>query len=111
LFPSERNLMLSTGQPEAGIERRSIMSDPVSARTEATRAEYYGARLRAEAERQGLNGLELARRMGVNESAVSRWYSGERNIAVENQIAAARVLGVPLLSLFPPMTREGELVA
>jgi transcriptional regulator with XRE-family HTH domain len=77
---------------------------------ESDRAAQYGARLRAEAERQGLNGLELARKMGVTESAVSRWYNGERGIAAENQIAAARALGVPLLSLFPPMTRAGELV-
>jgi transcriptional regulator with XRE-family HTH domain len=67
--------------------------------------------LRAEAERQGLTGQDLADAIGVTESAVSRWYGGEREIARENQIAAARALGVPLLSLFPPMTRDGELVA
>jgi transcriptional regulator with XRE-family HTH domain len=49
--------------------------------------------------------------MGVSDSAVSRWYSGRRGIAIEHQIAAAEALGVPLLSLFPPMTRAGERVA
>jgi transcriptional regulator with XRE-family HTH domain len=77
----------------------------------SARAGVYGARLRAEAERQGLSARELAGRLDVTEGAVSRWYSGDREITRENQIRAARALGVPLLSLFPPMTRAGELVA
>jgi transcriptional regulator with XRE-family HTH domain len=75
------------------------------------RAGIYGSRLRVEAERQGLTARELADRLDVHESAVSRWYSGEREIARENQIAAARALGVRIGELFPPMTRTGKLVA
>ena len=76
-----------------------------------TRAELYGARLRGEAERQGITGRQLADRMGVTESAVSRWFAGTREISDDYRIAAARALGIPLLALFPPMTAAGELVA
>lgn len=75
------------------------------------RAERYGARLRAEAERQGLSGKELAGRIGVTESAVSRWFAGSREISDDYRIAAAQALGVPILALFPTMTAAGELVA
>ena len=77
----------------------------------STRAELYGARLRGEAERQKMSARELAGKMGVTESAVSRWFAGTREIGDDYRIAAARALGVPLLALFPPMTATGELVA
>jgi transcriptional regulator with XRE-family HTH domain len=82
------------------------MGDPVSARAEA-----YGARLKAEASRQGFLGRDLADLIGVSESAVSRWFSGEREIAEAHRQALARVLDVPLLALFPPMSPAGERVA
>jgi transcriptional regulator with XRE-family HTH domain len=47
----------------------------------------------------------------VSESAVSRWFSGEREISESNRQALAIVLDVPLLALFPPMAPTGERVA
>jgi transcriptional regulator with XRE-family HTH domain len=47
----------------------------------------------------------------VSESAVSRWFSGEREIAERHRMELARVLDVPLLALFPPMAPSGERVA
>jgi transcriptional regulator with XRE-family HTH domain len=76
-----------------------------------TRAELYGARLRAATERQGITGRELAERLGVTESAVSRWFAGTREIGDDHRIAAARALDLPVLALFPVMTIDGELVA
>jgi transcriptional regulator with XRE-family HTH domain len=82
------------------------MGDPVSARAEA-----YGARLKAEANRQGYLGRDLADLVGVSESAVSRWLSGEREIAERHRMELARALDVPMFSLFPPMAPSGERVA
>lgn len=36
---------------------------------------------------------EFARRMGVNESTVSRWVKDEREMTYENAVLAAQVLG------------------
>jgi transcriptional regulator with XRE-family HTH domain len=77
----------------------------------SARAEAYGARLKAEAARQGFLGRDLADLVGVSESAVSRWFSGEREIAERHRIALARALDVPIGSLFPPMSDTGERVA
>lgn len=82
------------------------MPEPAS-----TRAELYGARLRTEIRRQGFTARDLAELVGVTESAVSRWLSGEREIAERHRLALARVLDVPMLSLFPPMAPSGERVA
>jgi transcriptional regulator with XRE-family HTH domain len=98
------------------------MGDPVRNRNRSTgggggrnpvsaRAEAYGARLKAEALRQGYVGRDLADLVGVSESAVSRWFSGEREIAERHRMELARVLDVPLLALFPPMAPTGERVA
>lgn len=35
---------------------------------------------------------EFARRMGVNDSSVSRWISGERMMSFEHAVMAARIL-------------------
>jgi DNA-binding transcriptional regulator YdaS (Cro superfamily) len=35
---------------------------------------------------------ELARRLGVNESTVSRWISGERKMSYEHAVEVARIL-------------------
>jgi transcriptional regulator with XRE-family HTH domain len=93
------------------------MRDPVETRGGggrspiSARAEAYGARLKAEATRQGFIGRDLAELIGVSESAVSRWFSGEREISESNRQALAIVLDVPLLALFPPMAPTGERVA
>lgn len=36
---------------------------------------------------------EFARRMGVNESTVSRWIKDQRDMRYENAVLAARILG------------------
>jgi transcriptional regulator with XRE-family HTH domain len=77
----------------------------------SVRAEFYGRRVRDEAERQKMTARDLAERVGVTESAVSRWFAGTREIGDDHRIAVARALGMPLLALFPPMTAAGELVA
>ena len=77
----------------------------------SVRAELYGERLRREAGRQGITARELALRIGVTESAVSRWFAGAREIGDDHRIALARELDVPVLALFPIMTAAGELVA
>jgi transcriptional regulator with XRE-family HTH domain len=75
------------------------------------RAELYGERLRREANRQGVSARDLAARIGVTESAVSRWFAGSREIGDDHRIAVAQALGVPVLAIFPIMTAAGELVA
>jgi transcriptional regulator with XRE-family HTH domain len=40
-----------------------------------------------------LKPAEFARRMGVTQSAVSRWIKGEREMSYENAVLAARILG------------------
>jgi transcriptional regulator with XRE-family HTH domain len=35
---------------------------------------------------------EFARRMGVNESTVSRWIKGQRDMRYENAVLASRIL-------------------
>lgn len=37
--------------------------------------------------------VDLARRMNVSESAVSRWISNEREMSYENAVLAARIIG------------------
>ena len=83
------------------------MADPVF----TTRAQQYGARLRAEAERQGMNARALAEALDVSESAVSRWFAGAREIGYDRRVAAAALLGVSYYALFPTMTADGVPVA
>ena len=45
----------------------------------------------------------------MHESAVSRWFAGTREIDDDHRVAAARVLQIPYLALFPPMHADGEL--
>ena len=75
------------------------------------RAELYGERLRQAAKYRGATARDLAERIGVTESAVSRWFAGTREIGDDHRIAIARALGVPVLGLFPVMDAAGELVA
>ena len=77
----------------------------------SVRAAIYGARLKAAAERQGVSARQLAEKLGVTESAVSRWYAGAREMTDDYRIAAAQALDVPVLAIFPVMTSAGELVA
>jgi DNA-binding transcriptional regulator YiaG len=46
-------------------------------------------------QRVGLSGRELARRMRVDPSAISRWSSGERNPSLYHLICLCRILGCP----------------
>lgn len=39
-----------------------------------------------------LSPAEFARRMGVNQSSVTRWISNERDMSYENAVLAARIL-------------------
>jgi transcriptional regulator with XRE-family HTH domain len=84
--------------------------EPVTDRV-SIRAELYGDRLRREAKRQKITARDLAARIGVTESAVSRWFAGSREIGDDHRIAVAQALDVPVLALFPVMTAAGELVA
>lgn len=49
---------------------------------------------------------ELARRLGVNKTAISQWHN--RNIPVSRAIAISRITGIPLHELRPDFWRVGE---
>jgi transcriptional regulator with XRE-family HTH domain len=72
------------------------------------RAQRYGRALRDAQRRAELTDQELAERLGVTRSAISRWVHGDREIPMDAQIAAARVLECRVLDLFPPMTSTGR---
>jgi transcriptional regulator with XRE-family HTH domain len=54
----------------------------------------FGARVRAERERQGLSQEALAQRAELNRSYIGGVERGERNISLLNLLRIARALGV-----------------
>lgn len=71
----------------------------------------WGTRLRSAREEAGLSRRTLAGHLGVQELAVLRWESGERNILPPVQEDLARVLGRSITALFPRTADEADLVA
>lgn len=62
--------------------------------------ERFGARVRAERERQGVSQEELADRAGIHRTYLGGVERGERNIGLLNVLRIARALGVPPAALF-----------
>lgn len=60
----------------------------------------FPAEVRAEMGRQGMRPVELAKKLGVAESTVSRKIQTETTpISLEDSVAIARALGVPVWEL------------
>lgn len=81
---------------------------PASASSEGAEilpTDLFANRLRAERERQGISQAELARRMetwlGTNlgQTAILRMEQRTRAVRLDEAVAAAKVLGVPLIAL------------
>lgn len=62
--------------------------------------ERFGARVRAERERQGVSQEELANRAGLHRTYLGGVERGERNIGLLNIARIARALGVAPAALF-----------
>lgn len=60
----------------------------------------WGANMRLQRKLIGMSQEALAAAVGVKQSAVSRWESGETAPSVENQLAIARVLRIDARVLF-----------
>ena len=64
-------------------------------------AQQVGANVRAEAARRGISGSQLARTVGLSQSAMSRRLIGARAFTVTELAAVAAALGVPTSALMP----------
>jgi transcriptional regulator with XRE-family HTH domain len=80
--------------------------------------EFSGDKLRAARHARGLTQAELAHRAHVRERQIIRWENGQNVPRVGSVKALARVLGVPMTSLFSDdeageddVDEEGDLVA
>lgn len=60
----------------------------------------WGANMRLQRKLVGMSQEALADAVGVKQSAVSRWESGETAPSVENQLAIARALRIDARVLF-----------
>jgi len=76
-----------------------IMARQVSAVSQ-TDLERFGARVRAERERQGVSQEELADRAGIHRTYLGGVERGERNIGILNVLRIARALSVRPSALF-----------
>jgi len=69
-----------------------------------------GAVVRRARASAGLTQRELAQRVGVHQSEVARWESGQRSIALRMAIPLAGALGLTVSAL-DPRADEGRLLA
>jgi len=67
------------------------------------------ARLRAARRQAGVSQVELARRLGVRQSVVSKVETGERRLDVVEFIRWCREMGVSAATVLPQSLEEGLL--
>jgi transcriptional regulator with XRE-family HTH domain len=61
--------------------------------------------------RQGINRSELAERMGVGPSRVTKMLSGDSNLTIDTLVRAGRAVGADLAQTFIPHGQKGHWVA
>lgn len=60
-----------------------------------------GANVRAEMARRGVSQTDLSARLGMNQSQISKRLSGTIAFTIDELVAIATTLGVPLAALLP----------
>lgn len=60
-----------------------------------------GANVRAEMARRGVSQTDLSARLGMNQSQISKRLSGTIAFTIDELVAIATTLGVPLTALLP----------
>lgn len=60
-----------------------------------------GANVRAEMARRGVSQTDLSNRLGMNQSQISKRLSGTIAFTIDELVAIAATLGVPLSTLIP----------
>lgn len=73
-----------------------------------TRRLTVGERLAVRLEETGLNQSELSARLGVFDSAVSRWISNKRRPSLRMAIAIEKMLGIPAESWLEPKIQKAS---
>jgi len=66
-----------------------------------TTAQQVGANVRAEAARRQINGSELARGVGLSQSAMSRRLVGSHPFTITELVLVADFLGLPIATFLP----------
>ena len=61
--------------------------------------------------RQGINRSELAERMGVGPSRITKILSGDENLAIDTLVRAGRAVGADLAQSFVPQGQKGHWVS
>lgn len=61
--------------------------------------------------RQGINRSELAERMGVGPSRITKILSGDENLTIDTLVRAGRAVGADLAQTFVPQGQKGHWIA
>jgi DNA-binding phage protein len=61
--------------------------------------------------REGINRSELAERMGVGPSRITKMLSGDENLTIDTLVRAGRAVGADLVQTFVPKGQEGHWAA
>ncbi len=58
--------------------------------------------------REGINRSELAERMGVGPSRITKMLSGDENLTIDTLVRAGRAVGADLIQTFVPQGQKGR---
>jgi antitoxin component HigA of HigAB toxin-antitoxin module len=61
--------------------------------------------------REGINRSELAERMGVGPSRITKILSGDENLTIDTLVRAGRAVGADLVQTYVPQGQKGHWVA
>ncbi len=61
--------------------------------------------------RKGINRSELAQRMGVPPSRITKMLSGDSNLTIDTLVRAGHAVGADLVQTFVPMGSKGHWIA
>jgi transcriptional regulator with XRE-family HTH domain len=62
-------------------------------------------------QREGINRSELAERMGVGPSRITKMLSGDENLTIDTLVRAGRAVGADLVQTFVPKGQKGHWAA
>ena len=60
--------------------------------------------------REGINRSELAERMGVGPSRITKMLSGDENLTIDTLVRAGRAVGADLVQTFVPQGQKGKWI-
>ena len=89
-----------TRQGDASIPENPIIAQGYGA-SDDTEPMTMGRIIRNARQRRDLKQADLARRLGVRQSAVSQWESGKKAPELDTRIRLSAMLGIPLNELLP----------